>query len=371
MADPVAAPIADRLVALGWDDAWATAASVHDASLTPARVAIEHRGAYEVFGAGGAFVAQIPGRTYRAAKDKRELPAVGDWVLVSGADEAIAAGSPAIVRALLPRRGLMVRQAAGEKTMPQPLAANVDIGFVVTSANKDMSPRRLERYLAFVRSGGAAPVIVLNKIDLVDDAAALVAAIAAAAPGVPIATTSAARGEAAAVAAHLARGITGVLCGSSGVGKSTLLNALAELAGPDARATRAIKSDTDRGRHTTARRELFVLPAGGVLVDTPGMRELSLWDEADERAAFAEIAALAATCRFADCGHDQEPGCAVRAALDGGRLDAERYAAYQKLSSESAADGRRRDVAVRTEERRKSKVATRGLRERLKDKNRD
>jgi len=355
---------------VGWDEAWAAAAAAHP-DLEPARVSIEHRGAYELLSARGAMIGELPGRTYRAARDKRALPAVGDWVMVSGGDEAIASGSPAIVRELLPRRGLLVRQAAGEKTAPQPLAANVDVGFVVTSANKDLSPRRLERYLAFVAAGGARPVIVLNKIDLVADPAAMVAAITAAAPGVDVVTASATHGDARAVAAHLARGVTGVLCGSSGVGKSTLLNALGELAGIDAIATRAIKTDTDRGRHTTTRRELFVLPGGGVLIDTPGMRELALWDDADEKAAFEEIAALAATCRFADCTHGREPGCAVRAALDDGRLDADRLAAYVKLVAEAAAEARRRDDAARTEQKRKAKVATRGLRERLKDKGGD
>jgi ribosome biogenesis GTPase / thiamine phosphate phosphatase len=366
------------LDALGWDDRWAAAAADEGARVEPehgalvaARVAIEHRGAYEVLGAGGAMTAELPGRTYRAAKDKRALPAVGDWVLVSGADAALVAGSPAIVRAVLPRRGLLVRQAAGEKTAPQPLCANVDVGFVVTSANKDLSPRRLERYLAFVEGGGARPVIVLNKIDLVADAAPLARAIEAAAPGVPVVAASAARGDAAAVAAHLARGVTGVLCGSSGVGKSTLLNALADLAGPDARPTRAIRDDTHRGRHTTARRELFVLPGGGILVDTPGMRELALWDDDDATLAFDEIDALAPGCRFADCRHQREPGCAVRAAADDGRLAADRYAAYLKLSAESAAEAQRRDAAARADERRRVKVATRALRERVKDKNRD
>jgi ribosome biogenesis GTPase len=361
------------LVHLGWDDAWARAAAAHDPGWTPARVAIEHRGAYEVLADAGAMIAELPGRTYRAAKDKRALPTVGDWVLVSGAAEAIASGSPAIVRELLPRRGLLVRQAAGERTAPQPLAANVDVGFVVTSANKDLSPRRLERYLAFVRGGGATAVVVLNKIDLVAPAevAALVDAIARAAPGTPVVTASAARGEAGALVAHLGRGATAVLCGSSGVGKSTLVNALAELAGADARPTRAIEPATHRGRHTTARRELFVLPGGGVVIDTPGMRELALWDDADGAEAFDEIAELAARCRFADCRHQGEPGCAVAEAVEDGRLDPARFAAHQKLAAEAAAGDRRRDVAARADEKRRAKVATRGLRERLKDKNRE
>ena len=360
------------LALYGWDDAWARAAAAHDPAWTPARVAIEHRGAYEVLAEAGAFVAELPGRTYRAAKDRRALPTVGDWVLVSGADAAIASGSPAIVRAVLPRRGLLVRQAAGEKTAPQPLAANVGLGCVVTSANKDLSPRRLERYLAFVRGGGAAPIVVLNKIDLIaaEAIAPLVEQIARAAPGVPVVTASAARGEAHALLEHL-RGATAVLCGSSGVGKSTLVNALAELAGPDARPTNAIKPDTDRGRHTTARRELFVLPGGGVLIDTPGMRELALWDDADGAEAFDEIAALAAGCRFADCRHQGEPGCAVAAAVEDGRLDPARFAAHQKLAAEAAAGDRRRDAAARADEKRRAKVLTRGLRERLRDKNRE
>jgi ribosome biogenesis GTPase len=350
------------LAALGWDEAWARAAAEHDPSWTPARVAIEHRGAYEVIGEGGGMMAELPGRTYRDAKDKRALPAVGDWVLVSGAEQAIASGSPAIVRATLPRRGLLVRQAAGEKTSPQPLAANVDVGFVVTSANKDLSPRRLERYLAFLRGGGARPVIVLNKIDLVADPAPQLAAIEAAAPGIPVVTASAARGEAHALTAFLGAGTTAVLCGSSGVGKSTLVNALAALAGDAARPTQAVKVDTDRGKHTTARRELFALPGGGVVIDTPGMRELALWDDADETDAFDDIVALAARCKFADCRHDREPGCAVR-----GAVAPERLAAYQKLAAETETGGARREAAVK----RNARVASRALRARLKDKSRE
>ncbi|HTJ45243.1 MAG TPA: ribosome small subunit-dependent GTPase A [Kofleriaceae bacterium] len=343
--------------ALGWDDEWAREAAAHDPSWTPARVAIEHRGAYDVISEAGSFVAEIPGRAYReaAAKDKRSLPSVGDWVLVSGADASVASGSSAIVRAVLPRRGLLVRAAAGEKTAPQPLAANVDLGFVVTSANKDLSPRRLERYLAFVRGGGARPIIVLNKIDLVEDPMQQVRAIEAAAPGIPIAMTSAARGEASSLLALVTSGVTAVLCGSSGVGKSTLVNALAAAATP----TQSIKSDTDRGRHTTARRELFVLPGGGVVIDTPGMRELALWDDADEHDAFDDIEALAAQCKFADCRHDREPGCAVR-----DRIDPPRLAAFRKLAAESSTGAERRDGAAK----RTARVAAKALRKRVQEK---
>ena len=361
-----------ELADLGWDEGWAAAAAAHaDDGLAPARVAIEHRGAYEVLAEAGAVTAELPGRAYRAARDRRELPAVGDWVMVEGAEAAAGTGAVAVVRAILPRRGLLVRKAAGARVAAQPLAANVDVGLIVTAADRDLSPRRLERYLAFVRAGGARPVIVLNKVDLCDDPAPLIAELAAAAPGVAIVTASATGGDAAAVAATLGRGATGVLCGSSGVGKSTMLGALAVLAGAglDARPTRTLGVD-GRGRHTTARRELFVLPGGGVVIDTPGMRELALWDADADDAGWADLEALAAACRFADCRHAREPGCAVRAAVDDGRLDPARLAGYQKLAAETAAGAARRAAAARAEDRRKAKVATRALRRRLDDKDR-
>ncbi len=360
------------LADLGWDPAWAAAAAAHPAELAPARISIEHRGAYEVLGADGGYVAELPGKTYRDAKDRRALPAVGDWVLVSGAPAAAATGSSAVIRAVLPRRGLIIRQAAGEKTAPQPLAANVDLAFVVTSANKDLNPRRLERYLALVTAGGARPIIVLNKIDLSPDPARERAAIAAAAPGVEIALTSAATGDAAALAGLLPRGVTAVLCGSSGVGKSTLVNALAALAGDAARPTRPIDAATDRGRHATTRRELFALPSGGVIIDTPGMRELALWDDDDAStdAGFGDLAAIAVGCKFADCRHGAEPGCAVRAAVAAGTLPPARLAGWVKLEAEGAAADQRRQLAAKAAERRRGKVMTQAVRARLRDKGR-
>jgi ribosome biogenesis GTPase len=361
---------------LGWDDAWAAAAAAVVAAPgdvpVPARIAIEHRGAYEVLGADGGYIAELPGKAYRAARDRRALPAVGDWVLVTGAAAAAASGSSALVRAVLPRRGLIIRQAAGERVAPQPLAANVDLAFVVTSANGDLNPRRLERYLALVTAGGARPIIVLNKIDLSPDPEAERAAIAAAAPGVEIALTSAARGDAGAIAAHLGRGVTAVLCGSSGVGKSTLVNALAALAGDAARPTRAIDAATDRGRHATTRRELFALPSGGVIIDTPGMRELALWDDdpVATDAGFADLAAIAVRCKFADCRHGAEPGCAVRAAVADGSLPTARWAAYAKLDVEARAAEARRLAAAKAAERRKVKVVNRSERAHQRDKRR-
>ncbi len=331
------------LAALGWDETWAAAWATPEldglraAGATPARVAIEHRGAVEVVDEGGAFWAQSTGKMFFDAGDKRGLPVVGDWVIVGDADAARASGSRARLNAILPRRSCLVRRAAGEKEEPQPIAANVDVAFVVTSANQDLNPRRLERYLATVRDGGAAPVIVLNKIDLVADAAPLVAAAAAVADGAPVVPMSASTGAGVgALFPFLGVGRTAVVVGSSGVGKSTIVSALA--AGELALATQPTREHDDRGRHTTTRRELFVLASGGVLIDTPGMRELQLWgDDEGAVAAFDDVDALAAGCRFSDCRHREEPGCAVRAAVVSGALTPERLASFHKLADERAA----------------------------------
>lgn len=339
---------------LGWDDAWAAAAAAIDPGLAPARIAVEHRGAYQALDDGGELRwVELRGKDYFAAADKRALPTVGDWVLTAGA----------VIHAILPRRSCVVRAAAGEKVMPQPIAANVDVAFIVTSANLDLNVRRVERYLATVQASGAAAVIVLNKIDLVDDPAPLRDKLAA--MGAPVIATSAARGDGVEeVRARLGRG-TGVVIGSSGVGKSTLLEHLIGQALP----TAAVRPHDDRGRHTTTRRELFVLAGGGVIIDTPGMRELKLWSEADpagadDQLAFDDVTALAAQCKFADCRHVAEPGCAVVAAVKAGALPADRLDAYRKLAGEQVREADRRDHA----ERRRGKVGSKLLRARLKEK---
>jgi ribosome biogenesis GTPase len=344
---------------LGWDDAWAAAAAAAGggADVEPARIRVEHRGAYEAIGASGPIWAELRGRDYHEARDKRALPTVGDWVLV-------ARGGPGVapIHALLPRRSSLVRAAAGEKVAPQPIAANVDVAFVVTSANQDLNPRRIERYLTTVRDGGAAPVILLNKIDLVADPAPMLAALAQVAPGVPVVACSAERGDGIDQAlAHLGPGRTGVVVGSSGVGKSTLIN---RLLGTQAQEVRAIREDDARGRHATTRRELFVLAGGGILIDTPGMRELKPWTEpdasGDDVLAFDDVAELAAGCRFGDCAHGGEPGCAVTAAVAAGEMAAERLEAWRKLHREQDEQSRKR----------LEKQGARSLRQRLRDKGR-
>jgi ribosome biogenesis GTPase len=366
----------DDLARLGWDARWAQAAPAGDV----VRIIAEHRGAYHVVGeaprhegegadsSGGLAVgwAELTGKRFHAAKDKRDLPTVGDWVQVDRWKDALAGNGAAVVREILARRTLLVRKAAGERTLPQPLAANVDLGLIVTSANQDLSPRRLERYLAVLRDAQVAPVIVLNKIDLVDDLAAAVAAIAALAPDLEIIPTCAiTAGGTDRLRARVA-GATSVLLGSSGVGKSTLLNRMMER---DVQATQPLRDDDDKGRHTTTRRELFVLPEpGGVVIDTPGMRELGLWSDdaggdGETLADFADVEDLAARCRFADCAHAREPGCAVVAAVEAGELTTERVASFVKLSAEARTTGKRAEVSRRDAERRAGKVGARALRD--------
>ncbi|HET9620055.1 MAG TPA: ribosome small subunit-dependent GTPase A [Kofleriaceae bacterium] len=347
------------LADLGWDAAWqaARAAVDPDGAWQPVRIAAEHRGAYHALGLGGVAWVEITGRAFHAAGDKRALPTVGDWVLVERWADAVAGGGAATVREILPRRSFLVRRAAGEATAPQPLAANVDTGLVLSSANADLSLPRLDRYVRLLRDGGIVPVLVVSKIDLVADPAPLLAALAplvAATADRPAGRVLALSTVTGAGLAELraigAPGTTTVLLGSSGVGKSSLLNAVAGTA----QATRAIRDD-DRGRHTTTRRELFIADAGGLWIDTPGMRELAHWvdapADADDDTTFADIAALAARCKFRDCRHTNEPGCAVRAAVPAARL-----ASFHKLTTERRTGAARQSAASRMAESRRAKA---------------
>jgi ribosome biogenesis GTPase len=334
---------------LGWDRDWDAARAAVDpgAALVPVRVAAEHRGAYHAAGEDGVAWAELTGRAFHQAGDKRALPTVGDWLLVERWADALDGRGAAVIRHVLPRRSLLVRKAAGEATAPQPLAANVDAGIVLTSANNDLVPARLDRYLGLLADGGIAPALVLSKADLAADAAPLLDRLREVAPGAPVIAASTVTGAGlAAIRALAGPGRTAVLLGSSGVGKSSLLNALV---GGAAQRIEPIRAD-ERGRHTTTRRELFATD-DGLWIDTPGMRELAQWIDRDAPAAFDDVAALAEGCRFRDCRHEAEPGCAVR-----GQVSPERLASYRKLAAERTSRAARQQAAQRLAASRKAKA---------------
>jgi ribosome biogenesis GTPase len=321
--------VSHELAALGWSPSRAEEFVPHAAAgCVPARVAAQHRGGYVVYGEGGDRPAEVAGQLRHAALGPADLPAVGDWVAVRDAPEADAAA----IHALLPRRTVFSRKAAGDEAVEQVVAANVDVVFLVGAFGADLNVRRLERYLAAGWDSGADPVVVLNKSDLADDLAGATAEVEAVAFGVPIHVVSAAEGTGLdGLARHLEGNRTAALLGSSGVGKSSLVN---RLLGRERQDVAALRAD-GRGRHTTTYRELIPLPGGGLLLDTPGMRELGLWDAGDGfDQTFADVAELAATCRFRDCAHEGEPGCAVLAAVEDGRLPVERLESYRKLLRE-------------------------------------
>jgi ribosome biogenesis GTPase len=331
------------LARLGWNDDWQAARDAVDATLSPVRIVAEHRGAYHASDGTATAWVELTGRTYHRAADKRALPTVGDWVLVEHWDRAVTAAGAGVIRHVLPRRGLLVRKAAGEATAPQPLAANVDLGLVLTSANKDLSPARIDRYLALLRDGGIAPLLVLSKIDLADPEPLLAQLRARGAPALGVSAVSGA--GLADLRAQVRPGQTVVLLGSSGVGKSSLLNAML---GDEVQRTQAIRAD-ERGKHTTTHRQLFVTDHG-LWIDTPGMRELAQFLD-DQDLVFDDIDALAAHCKFRDCQHRAEPGCAVRDAVP-----PERLASFHKLLDERSVGARKQEAAKRLAETRKAKA---------------
>ncbi len=348
MTEPVA------LEAWGWDSGHAAAFSRDGhTDRQPGRVLVEDRGSYLVGTADGDVRATVTGRfRFDAQFDgPAGFPVVGDWVALE------ATGDPGqrLIQGLLPRRTAVVRRAPTDRSAAaQVLAANVDLLLIVTSLNHDLNPRRLERYLALAWSSGAQPIVVLNKADLVEDAEAALGSVVALAAGVPVHAVSAISGVGLEeLAERLIEGRTVALIGSSGVGKSTLLNALA---GELVEATGEVRGDDARGRHTTTRRHLVRVPGRGLILDTPGMRELGLAEDDGLDATFADIDGLAGDCRFGDCGHDREPGCAVRAAIADGSLDPARLASRRKLDRELSRADRQNDPRARAERKREARL---------------
>ena len=345
-----------RLRAIGWR-APATPLRLQ-AGQQLARVIAQHRNGYRLHDGTREFPAQPAPRFLRRSTPHEERPAVGDFVLASDAN---------LIEQVLPRRSLLSRAAAGERHQRQLIAANIDRVFVLMGLDGDFNPRRIERYLLLIQGSGATPVIVLTKIDKVESAASTTMRdeLASAIPDVETHAINAK--DAASVVPlleHLRAGDTAVLVGSSGAGKSTLTNTLL---GVERQATSAVRDHDSRGRHTTTHRALIQLPSGGCLIDTPGMRELKLTgDETLSGASFADIEELALQCRFGDCAHGNEPGCAVRTALESGELDAERWQAYLKLRDELTAAS----DALEAQLKRKAhaRVANKALGKRLVDK---
>ncbi len=310
------------------------------------RVVETQKGGALVQTTAGTVWAKPRGRLVHMVGEAEAQPAVGDWVVLHGGAQ---------IERILPRRTLLARQQVGEGgAEAQLIAANVDVVFLVMALAEDFNVRRLERYLATVWAGGAMPAVVLTKADLCADPARYLAQVRAAAPGVPVVVVSSVTGEGLAEVERLAEtGKTVCAVGSSGVGKSTLVN---RLMGVDVLATQGVRESDGKGRHTTTSRHLFTLPGGALMIDTPGMRELMPWDaESGVTRIFGDVEDFAAQCRFSDCRHETEPGCAVQAALEGGALTKDRFAAWEKLLREQAFQERRRDVKAQVVEREKWK----------------
>ncbi|MCI0699139.1 ribosome small subunit-dependent GTPase A [candidate division KSB1 bacterium] len=327
------------LESFGWNDFFASHfAPYTEAGYSAGRVAVQHKTQYVLYTEHGELRAETTGKMQYEARSKDDLPVVGDWVVIRIRENE----GKATIYDLLPRKSKFSRKAAGTRTEEQIVAANIDTVFLVTGLDGNFNLRRIERYLVVAWESGANPVLVLNKADLCEEIEPIRQEVEAVALGVPVIIMSAVNDQGLdELLSHIKKGTTGALLGSSGVGKSTIIN---HLLGEEILKTREVRETDDRGRHTTSRRELILLPSGGLLMDTPGMRELQLWG-GDEgiKDAFEDIAELAQQCRFRDCQHGPEPGCAVQQALEDGTLDLDRFASYEKLQKEIAYLNRKED----------------------------
>ena len=352
---------------LGWDGEWAAAFAPYASDgLIPARVAIEFNYIYRLYAEVGELQAQHAGRMRHQAEGRQHLSAVGDWV----AARPSPGEATATIEAVLPRRTHFSRKVAGELTEEQIVASNIDTVFLVMGLDGDYNPRRLERYLLLAYESGARPVVLLNKSDVANHLSEDIDEIRGLAVGIPVHAVSAKdRTGIEVIESYLGPGRTGALLGSSGVGKSTLVNALI---GEELLKTRDVRASDSRGRHTTRHRQLILLPEGrGLLVDTPGMRELQLWTQTEGgRETFDDVNDLAQGCHFSNCRHRDEPRCAVKQAIEDGTLAAERLEGFFKLQDELQNLEERKNVRAQIDAKRKIKSVNQSLKKLYKDRDR-
>ena len=352
---------------LGWNSHFdALWQEREQAEWLPARVISQQRGLWRIAGDFAECWAEASGTLRAAAETGGDWPAAGDWV----ASEILSGGGRPLIQKVLPRRSKFVRKVAGRRLEEQVIAANVDTAFVVMALDGDFNVRRLERYLAQCWESGAKSIVVLNKADDRDDVAARIAEVEGIAAGAPIFAVSALSGVGLeALDSFLAPGQTIVLLGSSGVGKSTLVNYFLRR---DAQAVQSVRASDSRGRHTTTSRELFALPGGALMIDTPGLRELQLWGVTDGvEQAFSDIEELAAECKYGNCGHTTEPGCAVRTAIAEGRLDENRLENQRKLEREQEFVRRKVDPEAQKQEKERVKQLHRGAKQKYDQRRKD
>lgn len=340
---------------LGWNDQLEAAKQAYDKAWTPARIVLEHKHMYRVLDHRGEMLATPSGKF----RQNGDFPAVGDWVLVDARHEE----GKATIHVLLPRKSKFSRKEAGTVTREQIVAANVDYVYLVMALNQDYNLRRLERYLLAAYDSGALPVIILSKGDLCQDTEGRLSEVEAIAPGVDIYVTSAVdRRGVDAIRRQLTAGITAAFLGSSGAGKSTLVNMLY---GKEVQLAGEIREDDGKGKHTTTHRELVQLPGGGMIIDTPGMRELQLWDQQQTgvSAAFSDIERFGEVCRFRDCTHKNEPGCRVQEAVQTGEIEQERLNSYFKLQRELQYLDRKSSAKAQLEQRKQFKQLSKNVKQ--------